>query len=167
MGTRWGLVFLQFAPCPPRTSLPSPPESSLEATFWPKYQGQTPYETFQVPGPALAGGCGQPWAGDGRELLHACLSLPGYALYNRHGRLFPARPDCATHSCRPLMKAQCRLWWCPGVLHHLPEAWLLSDMTPRDVESEWQSQDLNSERSTPDTSVEPQDLPPLSLCGSS
>lgn len=86
---------------PPRTSLPSPPESSLEATFCPKYQGQTPYETFQVPGPALAGGCGQPWAGDGRELLRACLSLPGYALNNRH---WPPI-SCQARLCHPQLQA--------------------------------------------------------------
>lgn len=98
----------------------------------------------------------------------ACLSVPPWlrteqpalAAYFLPGQTVP--PTAAGL----LRKAQCRLWWCPGVLHHLPEAWLLSDMTPRDVESEWQSQDLNSERSTPDTSVEPQDLPPLPLCGS-
>lgn len=103
---------------------------------------------------------------EGSSCMPVCPSLATHCTTGI-GRLFPARPDCATHSCRPLTKAQCRLWWCPGVLHHLPEAWLLSDMTPRDVESEWQSQDLNSERPTPDTSVEPQDLPPLPLCGSS
>lgn len=103
---------------------------------------------------------------EGSSCVLVCPSLAthwttGMAAYFLPGQTVP--PTAAGL----LRKAQCRLWWCPGVLHHLPEAWLLSDMTPRDVESEWQSQDLNSERSTPDTSVEPQDLPPLPLCGSS
>lgn len=108
MRTRQGVVFLQSAPCPSRTTLnnnclPGPPESSLEATFCPKYQGHPPHEILQVPGPALAGGWGQPWAGNGREPLCAWLSLPGYPLFTQHGCLLTATPHCATHSCRLLL----------------------------------------------------------------
>lgn len=36
------------------------------------------------------------------KLLHACLPLPGFPLYNQHGCPLTARPDYATHSCRLL-----------------------------------------------------------------
>lgn len=58
-----------------------------------------------MPSPALASVCEQPWARDGRELLHPCPSFPGYPLHKRCG--CPLTTIVQPTNAGLLPKAQC------------------------------------------------------------